>query len=366
MKKIIKQGIGFFILLALVFLVSGKAEAAGTATEDRTAVVIDGIQYNLTRKNNVTASIDDVRGEQLPSELYVPKKLEYQGETYTIKQFSWGDIDRYMTKDGDWNLNVAIQNKENSYHSRLKTITFAKGVMVCGYAYEYDNLENVILENPEDLYCAYYYSCPKLKRLHLTSKMSSYYGIDIKNCPSLYITIDPANQDIMVLDGDIYSKNGKILLDVICGQKNYVVKKGVEKVRSDAMWGNTAIRNVYLPNSVKNGSIDGLPNLRFVRFGKKMEQFHFGDIEHCAKIKKLYLPKKVRTIYCYEEQMKWIDKIYLYCNTLKKAEFIGNTKRLTFYVKNNTVKKQLQKAGCKGKIIVKKNMKPYDKIKWKK
>lgn len=113
MKKITKQGMGLFILLALVFLVSGKAEAAGTATEDRTAVVIDGIQYNLTRKNNVTASIDDVRGEQLPSELYVPKKLEYQGETYTIKQFSWGDIERYMTNNGDWNLNVAIQNKRN-------------------------------------------------------------------------------------------------------------------------------------------------------------------------------------------------------------------------------------------------------------
>ena len=338
---------------------------AETMEEDRTAVVIDGVKYNLARVNNAIASIDDVRGDALPEELYIPKQLEYKGTTYTVKQFTWGDSVRYFGNNGTWEPDLPIPDLSRSYHSRLRKITFAKGVLVTGDAYRYENLEEVILEDPDDMYEAKYYRCPKLRSLLLGAKVDR-FSIDIKDCPSLTATVSASNTKLRVIDGDIYSRNGKILYNVVNGSRNYKVRNGVRKVAGTALIGNTSIRNLFLPDSVEECNILSLPTLKGIRLGKKMKKFHFGSISNKTKIRKICLPENIKTIHCYGYQMKWADKIYLYCGKLKRADFIGNTKRFTFYVKNNTVKKQLRQSGFEGKIIVKTNMKPYGKIKWKK
>lgn len=65
-----------------------------------------------------------------------------------------------------------------------------------------------------------------------------------------------------------------------------------------------------------------------------------------------------------------IEKVYIRANSLKERIWKNVTpsgelpKNTTFYVKNKKVKQQLRrKYGFEGKIIIKKKMKSYDKLK---
>lgn len=62
-----------------------------------------------------------------------------------------------------------------------------------------------------------------------------------------------------------------------------------------------------------------------------------------------------------EKKIKSVKKIYLYSKNLKKGNLKGASKSSTIYVRNASVRKQLKKFGFKGKIVIKKNMKNYNK-----
>lgn len=353
----------FLVVLGLFFTVRIPVSA-----EDMSSVYIDGVEYNLTRTQYAVASIDRVRGEHLKNEVYIPSTVEYNGKTYMVKQFYWGDMGTYDNRRPsfdrlDWKV-VDIPDKEQSYYTCLKKITIAKGVLVQGMAYQFEQLEEVVLEDPDNMLDAYYNQCPKLKNLYINSRIAE-YNVDIKNCPSLQVIIDDDNPYMKVIGKDIYSKDGKTLYDVVNGSKVYYVKNGVNKIAESGLCHNTSIEKLYLPNSVTNingETIENLPNLKKIRFGKKMDIFHWGWLEGCSKIKKVYVPAKVKEIhYNYvNEKIKNVKKIYLYSNTLKKGNLEGAPKSCTIYVKNVGVKRQLRKFGFKGKIVIKKKMKKYN------
>ena len=168
--------------------------------------LIDGVEYNLSSDGNrhtASAFIDSVRGDHLPTELYIPRKVKYKNVTYKVESFSWNspwdNSSEYMEleslkDDVVWRQNVVIPDKSRSYHACLKKITFARGVRVSGQAYDFEKLKQVVFEDPNDLGQALYYNCPKLKRLHLPEKFKYRYNYDIKNCPSLKLTIDKKKQ----------------------------------------------------------------------------------------------------------------------------------------------------------------------------
>ena len=364
MKKIRKYVFACLVLLGVgLFFAAGKPVSA----EDMTAVVIDGIEYNLTRKQYAVASIDRVRGDNLKSEIYIPSSVEYEGTTYRVRQFYWGDMGTYDKRRPSFDRQpwktVDIADKEHSYYACLRKITIAKGVLVHGMAYQFDKLKEVVLEDANDMLDAYYNQCPNLKTLFINANISENM-VDIKNCPSLQVTIDSANPYMQVIGQDIYSKDGKALYDVVNGSKVYYVRKGVKRIVESGLSYNTSIEKLYLPDSVIHiggETIENLPNLKKIRFGKNMDIFHWGWLEGCPKVKKVYVPAKVEEIhYNYVfEKMKSVKKIYLYSRNLKKGNLEGAPKFTTIYVKNAAVKKQLKKFGFKGKVVVKKKMKKY-------
>ena len=73
-----------FMLMGLLMLLStGMTVSAKT-------VRVGGVDYRLNRRTCVAwASIDDVRGDHLPTQLYIPRKLRYDNVTYKVKGFSW-------------------------------------------------------------------------------------------------------------------------------------------------------------------------------------------------------------------------------------------------------------------------------------
>lgn len=366
MKAIKKYTVACFLLLVFGLFLAVKTPVSA---EDLSSVFIDGVEYNLTRPQNAVASIDRVQGDHLKSELYIPSTVEYNGKTYRVRQFYWGDMGTYDQRRPSFDRlawkTVNIPDQKRSYYACLKKITIAKGVLVQGMAYQFDQLEEVVLEDSNNMLDAYYNQCPKLKTLHLGSRISD-YNLDIKNCPSLQVTIDSANPYMKVIGKDIYSKDGKTLYDVVNGSRVYRVRKGVKKIAGSGLSHNTSIEKLYLPDSVtdiRTDTINNLPNLRKIRFGKKMDIFHWGWMEGNPKVKEVYVPAQVKEIhYNYvEKKIKSVKKIYLYSKNLKKGNLKGAPKSSTIYVRNASVRKQLKKFGFKGKIVIKKNMKNYNK-----
>jgi len=235
---------------------------------------------------------------------------------------------------------------------------------VQGMAYQFDQLEEVVLEDSNNMLDAYYNQCPKLKTLHLGSRISD-YNLDIKNCPSLQVTIDSANPYMKVIGKDIYSKDGKTLYNVVNGSRVYRVRKGVKKIAGSGLSHNTSIEKLYLLDSVtdiRTDTINNLPNLRKIVLERKWIS-STGDGWKVIQSKTVYVPAQVKEIhYNYvEKKIKSVKKIYLYSKNLKKGNLKGAPKSSTIYVRNASVRKQLKKFGFKGKIVIKKNMKNYNK-----
>ena len=109
-----------------------------------------------------------------------------------------------------------------------------------------------------------------------------------------------------------------------------------------------------------------MPNLKFVRFGKKMKTFNFIALLYSGAIDRMDFPEATREIYYPEDERMIISpvrKVYVRAKKLKKGNLKAMPETTTFYVKNHRVEKQLRKFGFRGKIVIQPKMKKYDKIK---
>ena len=362
------------MLMGLLMLLGACMTAS--AENGKNSALIKGVEYSFHSSGNrhvASASIDDVRGDNLPTELYIPRKIRYNKVTYKVENFWWNGINDYdwwgddenpspVDDDTLWDLNVTIPDRSRSYHACLKKITFAKGVKVGGSAYDYAKLRQVIFEDPNDLYQAKFYNCPKLKRLHFPAGLTNRYNYDIKNCPSLKVTIDKKNKRLKMIGNDIYSKKGDILENVVAGKKEYKVAKGVRIISGTAFWGNTAIEKVHIGTASITG-VDGLPNLKRIKVDKKRHKetsFYWNSATYSPSVKRIDLPESIRYIYEPFNNGKFLatyKHIYVYSKTLKGGELGRVPVETTFHVRNKKVAKKLRKLGFKGNIVIEKNMK---------
>ena len=111
----------------LMLFCTGITVSADTGWEK---VLINGVEYTLSSDGNrhtALAYIDTVRGDHLPTELYIPQKIKYKNVAYKVTNFYWSDYsgdpdstyyewDLYDT-DTNWKQNVVIPDRNRSYHA---------------------------------------------------------------------------------------------------------------------------------------------------------------------------------------------------------------------------------------------------------
>lgn len=338
------------------------------AAEDEVTVSIDGVVYTLEDSDSGIygeARLDEISTQ---TEVYVRNEVEYQGEYYPIATFEWDD-DEFVSRergysDGWEDLDM---NKYIPVHQTLRKVTIAPDVDVVGHAINFPNLEEVSFEGKISYpYGIYYYNCPKLKNVHIPAdyRMSENKRsvVDVKRCPSVTITVDERNPYFRVIDNDVYSKDGKILYNVTNNVKNYKVRNGVTKIEEYALNGNNQTESVYIPNSVKkigDHAMGCMANLRSVRMSKSVTKLSAGVFKHSRKLKKLDLPKKMRT-FAGEfggNAFNKFKKITIRAKSLKKGNFGSLSSKCKVYVRNGKVRNQLRQYGFKGKIFVKAKLK---------
>ena len=223
----------------------------------------------------------------------------------------------------------------------------------------YMSLEEVIFEDPKDMErCGlYFYNCPNLKDIYIPADIDVLPRL--RECPNTTVTFAPDHSKYKVVDGDIYSKNGKVLYDVPNGSGDYKVKKTVKRIERYAFYGNDNIRNINLPSSVKKVNeyaFGDMKKLKSIKLSKNMKVAERYLFRRSKKLKTLTFPKNICKIWGYYggNSLSGLKKIYIKAPKLKKADLTGIPTKCTVYVKNNTVRNQIRKSGFKGNIVVQK------------
>lgn len=330
-------------LLATAVLPFSKVEAKSKWVE------IDGVNYEINRMTGeCEASLNVKQGK---SEVRIPNKVSYQGDTYKVTFFSWDDWEK------DWREETSRTYKPaaGSYQAVLEKITIAKGVRVSEPACHYQKLKTIIFEDPAGVSGTEFYDCPQLQSLYIPKKVK--YWPTVRKCPKVKITVSSANPYLKVINNDIYSKNGKVLYSVASTKASYKVRKSVKEIEDGAFYKNDSIKSIYLPDSVKEigeEAFGDMQNLTTVRFSKSVKELDYAMFNKCKKLKTVRLPKTIQTIRGNFGGKKncYLKKVYINATSLKKSNLKSLPKKCRIYVKNKTVKKQVKSAGFKGKIVV--------------
>lgn len=345
MKKKLKtiSALMLSALLATAVLPFSKVEAKSKWVE------IDGVNYEINRMTGeCEASLNVKQGK---SEVRIPNKVSYQGDTYKVTFFSWDDWEQ------DWREETSRTYKPaaGSYQAVLEKITIAKGVRVSEPACHYQKLKTIIFEDPAGVSGTEFYDCPQLQSLYIPKKVK--YWPTVRKCPKVKITVSSANPYLKVINNDIYSKNGKVLYSVASTKANYKVRKSVKEIEDGAFYKNDNIKSIYLPDSVKEigeEAFGDMQNLSSIRFSKSIKELDYAMFNKCKKLKTVRLPKTIQTIRGNFGGKKscYLKKVYINATSLKKSNLKSLPKKCKIYVKNKTVKKQVKSAGFKGKIVV--------------
>lgn len=169
------------------------------------------------------------------------------------------------------------------------------------------------------------------------------------------IELEPGCKRLQIKGNGVYRNKGKMLTAVFGNKKNFKIPKGTVTIARSAFRGNDTVEKVTMPNTVK-----------FIEGTDVMEEAKdFGVFYGCKKLKTVICSSNLEQIGKNAfVNCRSLSKVYI--NNKKKAPKIdgsafGKTKKgIRFYVKNETVKKdldrQLQKTKAKQyRIIVKKN-----------
>lgn len=337
------------LLLTLSFVPSINTQAA------EKSIVIDGVTYRPSPGGDsyyATLS-NDVKPQP---DIHVLDKIDYQGKSYPVGGFSFTVNDyEYIPRHVNYK-DKSYSVKAGSWQAVLRKVIFDSGIEdVLWDCVNYPNLEEVSLNvEHSDVNC--FYNCPKLKKVSIGKS-----GVVplIQRCPNVKITIDPANPYCKTIDNDVYSKNGKTLIQVSSKKANYTVRKGVTYICPEAFMKNDYIKSIVISNTVKNIGINAfvqMSNLTSVKFSHSMKEAPYSAFIDSKKLKKIAYPSNIKKINGNfgGTSRCGLKKIYINAKSLKKSNMKGIPKNCRIYVKNKSVQNRVRKNGFKGRIIIKK------------
>jgi hypothetical protein len=127
---------------------------------------------------------------------------------------------------------------------------------VCDFAFSYKHeLKKVITSDGLELVgeCAFF-CCEKLMKIDIPKTVSEIGELAFYHCVSIKeINVDSGNQNYKSVAGDLYTKDGRTLVQYALGKpdREFAVPKGVETVGNNAFEFADHLRRVSLPDGVR-------------------------------------------------------------------------------------------------------------------
>jgi len=190
--------------------------------------------------------------------------------------------------------------------SSLKAIDLPDSLTKIGnLAFTNSGITSIIIpDKVESIGYDTFYECEFLSDIHLSKNLNSIGIRAFVNCPLLKsITVDEENTSYKSVDGVLYSKDGKTLIYYPSGktETEYTILNGTEIIGSKAFICNPYIKNINIPNTVKEinriYSCTALKSLVIPNSVTKIDAFSF-----CSSLESITLSSNIEVIPTYAFQ----------------------------------------------------------------
>lgn len=270
----------------------------------------------------------------LMERIYIPSSVTNIGEFAFAYCYSLESIDvdpdnqmyksidgNLYTKDGTVLIQYAAGKREKSFDMPDEVLTVCPGAFSHCYF-----MENIVLsENLKHIGSEAFAYCDSLKSIDIPASVEI---IDLRAFVGSWslenIEVDKNNENYMSIDGNLYSKDGKILMQYATGktEKNFTIPDGVETIADCAFLYANSLTEVTIPDSV----------------------VHIGHLafHNCLNLTNVYISDSVEFIgesafsACW-----WLESIEVDVNNQKYKSIDGNlyTKDGTVLIQYGTAKK---------------------------
>ncbi len=213
----------------------------------------------------------------------------------------------------------------------LKAIVIPTGVTVIGEsAFEHcNNLIKVEISNTvTTIYSFVFNDCNSLKEIVIPSSVTEINVEAFLGAKLTSIIVDGDNQNYSSIGGNLYSKDGKILLRYAPGKDStsFTTPNGVTTIGYKAFVGCHSLQYVELGNDVtriEEGAFRGCSGLKGVKLGDGLIRIDEDAFHSCTNLEKIVIPISVEiigfysffgnynlTIYCEAENKpsSWVDQ----------------------------------------------------------
>ena len=147
-----------------------------------------------------------------------------------------------------------------------------------------------------------FHSCSSLKSVTIPRSVTSIDYQAFYGCSSLTsINVDINNQHYKSIDGNLYTKDGKTLIQYAIGKKgtDFVIPASVTKIRDSAFSGCTALSNVAIGNSVtliEAYAFSGCTSLTSVNIPNSVTYIGSGVFSDCTALSNVAIGSSVTFI----------------------------------------------------------------------
>ena len=167
--------------------------------------------------------------------------------------------------------------------SKLTSVTIGDGVTSIGSGvfYECSSLTNVTIGNSVTSIDAYVFeNCTSLTSITIGDSVTSIGMSAFKDCTSLTsINVNDNNKAFKSIDGNLYSKDGKTLIQYAIGKTNmlFTIPDCVTRISGYAFYGCTKLTSITIPDgvtSIGGGAFYGCTSLETINYKGTEEQWN--------------------------------------------------------------------------------------------